>query len=322
MTQELQLEQQAKGNTSSFIGLFSLLFGVLILSFAPIFTRFSENEISPIAIAFNRTTIAVIALFSWELIQFSFISKFSNNTSPKIILKDWITLGFLTLLGTINLVIWAWSLTKTSVANSNLLHNTTPIFTTLGGWLFLGHRFNRIFILGMILALTGAITIAAKDFTINTDYLIGDSVAFLSAIFYGSTYLVKEKLRRKFSTQTILQWSCLFSSFLTLPILLIFEKQIFPISWQVWTAVIFLGILCQIVGQGLLIEALKKFSSGFVSLFMLLEPLITAIFAWLIFDEKLTPLNWISFFIVLGGIYLAKLGQGSQKESEKNTTAS
>ncbi|NEQ37847.1 MAG: DMT family transporter [Okeania sp. SIO3I5] len=313
MTQELQLKQQSNSNTSSFLGLFSLLFGVFVLSFAAIFTRLSENELGPIATAFNRFTIATIALFSWELIQSSFISKSANNTSPKITLKDWGTIGVLAFFGMINIVSWAWSLTHTSIANSNLLHNTTPIFTTLGAWLFLGYRFDKIFILGMILALTGAIAIGLKDFTIKTDYLIGDSVAFMSAIFYGINYLIREKLRSKFSTQTILQWFCLFSSLLTLPLALIFEKQIFPISWQVWTAVICLGILCQIIGHGLLTEALKTFSSGFVSLFMLLEPLITALFAWLIFAEKLTYLNWISFFIVLGGIYLAKLGQGTQK---------
>jgi drug/metabolite transporter (DMT)-like permease len=95
------------------------------------------------------------------------------------------------------------------------------------------------------------------------------------------------------------------------------ETQFFPTSWQTWLAVISLGVLCQIIGQGLLIHNLKQFSSGFVTLLMLIEPLLTALFAWVIFAEKLSPLNWIAFFLILIGIYLAKLSIGSVKLTEE-----
>ena len=63
------------------------------------------------------------------------------------------------------------------------------------------------------------------------------------------------------------------------------------------------------------IHTLKQFSAGFVSLFLLLEPILTAIFAWIIFSEKLNFLNWIAFTTVLVGIYFAKSGQGAQKST-------
>jgi drug/metabolite transporter (DMT)-like permease len=47
--------------------------------------------------------------------------------------------------------------------------------------------------------------------------------------------------------------------------------------------------------------------------FLLLDPVITAILAWIIFAERLTPLNWLAFSVVLAGIYLAKSSQGAEK---------
>jgi drug/metabolite transporter (DMT)-like permease len=45
----------------------------------------------------------------------------------------------------------------------------------------------------------------------------------------------------------------------------------------------------------------------------LVDPVITAILAWIIFSEELSPLNWLAFSVVLAGIYIAKPSQGAHK---------
>jgi drug/metabolite transporter (DMT)-like permease len=52
-------------------------------------------------------------------------------------------------------------------------------------------------------------------------------------------------------------------------------------------------------------------------MFLLLEPIITAILGWLIFDESLSPVNLLTFCVVLVGLYLAKSGQGVDKVDTK-----
>jgi drug/metabolite transporter (DMT)-like permease len=49
--------------------------------------------------------------------------------------------------------------------------------------------------------------------------------------------------------------------------------------------------------------------------FLLVDPVITAILAWIIFSEELSPLNWLAFSVVLAGIYIAKPSQVSDKVS-------
>ncbi|NES68650.1 MAG: DMT family transporter [Okeania sp. SIO2D1] len=304
---------QNKTHSQGFqLALPSLLIGVFILSFAAIFTRISENELGPAGTMFNRYLIAFTCLCLWDRIQSLGIGGLVKP-QENIGVKDWFGFILSSIVGTLTIFLWAWSLTQSSVANSNLLHNLTPIFTTLGGWLFLSQSFNPKFLLGMGLALVGAITIGWGDFQADTRSLFGDALALLSAVFYAANYLIRENLRSKFSATTILFWPCLFCGCFSLCLTLITENQIFPSTWQTWLAIIALGILCQLLGQWLLIHNLKHFSSSFVTLLMLLEPLLTAIFAWFIFSEPLTPLNWIAFFLVLAGIYLTKQSKGAEK---------
>jgi drug/metabolite transporter (DMT)-like permease len=44
-----------------------------------------------------------------------------------------------------------------------LLNNLTPVFTTLGGWLFLNKRFDQKFLVGMVIALCGALALGLED---------------------------------------------------------------------------------------------------------------------------------------------------------------
>jgi len=46
---------------------------------------------------------------------------------------------------------------------------------------------------------------------------------------------------------------------------------------------------------------------------LFVDPVITAILAWIIFSEELSPLNWLAFSVVLAGIYIAKPSQGAEK---------
>eukprot|EP00439_Symbiodinium_sp_Y106_P081711 s792_g20.t2 len=102
-----------------------------------------------------------------------------------------------------SLSIWAWSLTQTSVANSTLLHNMMPIFTTLGAWLFFRQTCSRKFLLGMAVAMAGVTVIGVEDFQVNRGHL-GDAAALLAALLSSVNILVVKQLRHHFEAPTIL----------------------------------------------------------------------------------------------------------------------
>ncbi len=283
-----------------------LLLGLALgaVSFAAIFIRWCSTELGAGAIVFNRLWLATVVLGLWEILKPR--EKSLNVASPGI---TWTDYGLLLLVGAVSsssVVLWALSLTETSVANSTVLRNLTPLFTTLGAWLWLRQRFDRRFLWGLALAVGGAIAIGVTDFQLAWEQLTGDLFALLSALCYGVNLLLVENLRDRLGASQILLWRCGFGCILLLPFVLLTEDHLFPQSLPVWGAAIGLAVLCQCFGQGLVVHSLKTFSSGFVAIFLLLEPIITAVFAWGFLGETLTITNAIAFCGVLGGIYLAK----------------
>jgi drug/metabolite transporter (DMT)-like permease len=290
-----------------------LLFIALIaLSLAAIFIRFSEMEISSNATVFNRLWIAMTIFGVGSGIKQIQLYRSKDLIPQAVNLENFSFLNNLKLLlimgvtSSIYITLWAWSLTQTSFANSIVLRSLTPVFTTFFGWLFLGQYFETTFLVGIAIALCGAIVIGITDFSYSTNNITGDVAALLAAIFYGVYLLSVEKLRTRFSSSTILLWRCFIGTVLTLPIVILSEQPIFPYSLSGWLAVISQAVVCQVLGQGLLAQSLNQLSSGFVATSLLLEPMITAFIAWVIFSEQLTFINCIAFCIVLLGVYLAK----------------
>jgi drug/metabolite transporter (DMT)-like permease len=315
MTDTLEAPPQQTDSLSTLILLILLLIGVFTLSLAAIFIKFSEHYIGPNATVFNRFWIATVILGLWRGVKgmSSRLSGDSPAQKQNYTIHDIVLLLVSATVTSISHIAWAWSLTQTNIANANLLHNLTPIFAALGGWLLLKHNFDRRFIIGLLLTVGGALAIGIQDLQIATEQLMGDALALLSAVFYASNFLVMEKLRDKFSATSLLLWSCFFRIFLTFPVAVLTEDQLFPSSVEEWLPVFCLALFCQVIGAGILTYSLKQFSSGFISLLLLLEPIITTILAWVIFAEHLSLFNLLAFFVVLAGIYVAKSGRGSDK---------
>lgn len=291
---------------SSFVLLFM---AIIAIGFAPIFMKLSEGEISPNGTIFNRLWISSLVFGVWN--GLSVINqRLSNNQqadeqNPYTIQ----ILGLLLLMGSFfagKQLLWAWSLTQTSVVNSTIiLHALIPLLTAVGGWILFGRRPDRQFFLGMSMAIAGATFIGIHDLWDSINKLQGDIFSVMSAILSAGYLLIMEQLLSKFATKTLLLWCSTIGTVLTMTVLVVTLDNFFPMSWKGWFSVISLALVCQVIGQGLIAYALNQLSSGVVAVTMLLDPILSGFFAWAILSEKLSILNGISCCIVLLGIYLA-----------------
>ncbi len=306
MTPKLVQIKQPLSGSSTGLPLLAMLLAIVALSLAAIFIKLSERELGPFATIFNRFWVAYLVLWVWHEWQQITVAADSVSEPLEYTRFDqlWLVAAALMFWGCIAL--WAWSLTQTTVANSTLLHNLTPLFTTLGGWLLLNQHFNRRFLLGLLVALMGAGALGMGDLQISASHLTGDIASLLSAVFSAANLMIIEKLRAKFSVNIILQWCCFWGAIWTLPVVLLAEDRVFPISASGWLAVIGLAVVCQVLGQGLQAYSLKRLSSGLVGVLLLLDPILAALVAWVLFAESLTLFKWAAFMVVLLGVYLAK----------------
>ncbi len=298
------------------VALICLIAALVSISLAAIFIKWSEQEISPYSTAFNRFWITTIVMLLWQKFSGTREAEMEQQPEPNSIYTGWVLLQ---LLGVgvflaADLMLWAWSLTQTSVANATVLANFTPLFTSLGGWLLWGKRFDRKFVIGMGIAICGSIALGINDLQLSPDKLTGDLCALLAALCFGIYLLLLEQLQTRLNAIAIMLGCSAIATVLTLPFVLIAGERLFPYSWQGWMAVICLAIICQIVGQGLLVYSLNRLSSGFVALFLMLDPVLAAIGAWVFFSEGLTLMNLLAFAVILVGIYLALTGDSAVKE--------
>ena len=319
MTHQLRLSEESERQSITFIDLTTLFLAILALSSAAIFIRLNEEHLGPNSTIFNRFWVGAIVLGVGQMITMH--RQPPAVTPPQPFTRQTLLLMLAmscTFAGT--LLTWSWSLTQTGVANSNLFHNVTPLFTTIGGWLFLRQRFNSRFLAGMILALAGAGLIALEDWQASGEHLIGDAAAIGSAVLSAANLMLVEHLRTRFSASTILLWCSAIGSVLTLPIVLLTGEPVFPNSGAGWLAVIAMSVVCQVIGQSLQAHNLKRFSAGFVAVFLLLDPILTAIFAWIMFAEQISIASGLAFGLVLFGIYLAKSSHGVAKDGRNDSS--
>ncbi|MDJ0843809.1 DMT family transporter [Crocosphaera sp.] len=300
---KLASQNNSRVNLISFL---TLVIALISISFAPIFIRISEVELGANGTVFNRLFIFFVVFGLAQTIrQRCYPSETISIESP-LTTKNWLLLLLVGIVSITSLGLWAISLEYTSVANCMLLNNMTPIFTSIGAWLCFRKHFDTKFILGMILAVSGAIFLGLEDLQGMNGHLIGDLYALLSAVFLGIYFLIVEQLRSRFSATTILLWRCGIGSILLVPFVLLTEGKLFPTTWQTWLAVIGLGLISEGLGQRLLANSLDKFSSSFITMFLLLEPIVSAMLAWFIFAESLNSITGLGFVIILTGIYLAQ----------------
>ncbi|HTL90082.1 MAG TPA: DMT family transporter, partial [Leptolyngbya sp.] len=180
-----------------------------------------------------------------------------------------------------------------------------PLFTTLGGWLFLGQRFSAQFWIGLVVALTGAIVLGSGDLRLADEVIWGDIAALGAAVIIAIEMLIVEQLRTRLATTIITMSECAIAALLILPTVLWSGSSILPPSWSSGLAVIAAAVVTQVIGHGLLTYSLKQFSAGLTSVVLLAAPVIAALLAIVCFGQTIQMWSAIAFLIVLVGIYYA-----------------
>lgn len=323
-----------------------LIGGILALSSTAIFIKVSIREISSEATVFNRMLFSTLIFTGWygrKLFQSSSNDQDQESTSEALesgstddieetplalgLSRDtWVLIGLVLAMSFTQLtarLVWTWSLDYTTAANGTMLANMPPLFTALGGWLFLGQRFDRRFLTGLAIAMLGAVVLALGDWLypdeslFGTMAIVGDAAALLSSAFYAAGFLVIEKLRQYLSTSKILVWRCVCGLVMVTPLVLLVDDVIFPVSVTGWLAILGLAFISEVIGHGSVVYVLKHFSSAFVTMAFLMEPLPVAIYGWFVLGEFISVSSGIGFILITIGIYLAKTGTGSDSQDKE-----
>ena len=274
-----------------------LFAGATFIALSPIFVRLAD--VGPSASAFWRVALAAPLL--WPLARLSAQPRATRTGWPLLLVAGVAFAG--------DLGFWHWSIRYTSVANSTLLANLASIFVTAAMWLFWRQRPSATFLVGLAAALAGVALLVHTSMTFSGTALLGDALGVITAVFYAGYILAVKELRdRGAQTLELMAVTTTVTALLLLPVALASDGPFLPQSLHGWLTLVALAWISHCAGQGLIAYSLAHLPAAFSSVSLLFQPVMAALFGWLLLGEALVPLQMIGAAVVLAGIYLARRG--------------
>jgi drug/metabolite transporter (DMT)-like permease len=281
----------------------ALVTGAFIIGFSGIMVRLSP--VGPGATGFYRVGIAmpVFLLAMW-------LEPPARRVRRPRVYPPWTILLPGAFFG-VDTACWHWSIQFTTVGNATLLANLAPIFVAFIAWRFFRERMNAAFVSGLVLGLLGVTLLMGLSMQLSTRHLLGDALAVFTAFWYAGYQLSMSRLRRQYSTVTLMAWNCVVAAGV-LFLAAFAGRESFTWShvglWRGVLPLLTLSLVCHSCGQGLIVYGLRKLPVSFSSVSLLVQPVVAAAAAWVWLGEALSAWQLLGIAVVLCGIYLARLG--------------
>lgn len=263
----------------------ALLGGNIALAIGPWFVRLADT--GPVAAGFWRLFLAL---------PFMVLLARANRqplTGMPVKTLALVALGAVTFA--LDLASWHIGIGMTRLGNATLFGNAGSIVLLF--WGFIVHRVapGRVEWLAIVFALAGAAILMGRSLDISDATLIGDLFSVAAGLLYAVYLLTLQGARDKFGSWSLLVWVSIFGAPVLLAIALWLGEPVWP---QAWGPVVGLFVLSQLVGQGLMVYSLKYFPPLVVGLALLTQPVVAAIYGWLVFGEVLSGLDIAGMVLV------------------------
>jgi drug/metabolite transporter (DMT)-like permease len=213
---------------------------------------------------------------------------------------------------------WIESLRLTSVASSVVLVTTSPIFASAFAWLALGEKLTRRTAVAMLICFAGSFIIGRGDFGLGAESLRGDVYALIGAAMAGAYFTTGRVLRRDIGhiEYAFLTYSAAAVILLAWAFGRGYAMSGFEPVNYFWFLLLAAGP--QVFGHTSLNWALKYLPTSRVTVFVLGEPIGSALLAWLFFNEVPGYGVLAGGALILYGVYIALSEKRSRGQRDRN----
>ncbi len=204
-----------------------------------------------------------------------------------------------------DLASWHIGIELTRLANATLFGNSGSLILMVWGLVAARAMPRRAETMAVVAACCGAAILMGRSLEISTETLAGDLFCLLAGLFYAFYLLPAQRARVALGQWTVLALACVAGAPVMLAIALAMGEPVLP-GAAGWTPVVLLAISSQVIGQGLLVFALRHFPPLVIGLGLLTQPAIAAAIGWQVFGELLVPLDFLGMALVGGALVLAR----------------
>ncbi|MDE1467135.1 DMT family transporter [Aurantiacibacter sp. D1-12] len=198
---------------------------------------------------------------------------------------------------------WHIGIGDTRLANAVLFGNSGSIILMLWAFIALRRLPHGREWPAILAATTGAAILLGRSLEISQTNLVGDLFCLLAGLLYAGYLLILQDARKELGSWSLLTLAGLASAPVLLGTALVLDEPVWPTDW---TPLIVLAFSSQLVGQGLLVYALRHFPPLVIGIALLTQPAVAAVVGWFVFDEVLVPLDFVGIALVGSALALAK----------------
>jgi drug/metabolite transporter (DMT)-like permease len=292
------------------------LTGVVLWSFTAIFIGYLGRayQLPAMVLAFWRDAFVGLALAAAFAIF-----------APRLLNPGRSHLRFLTLYGlalAIFNALWTVSVMLNGAAISTVLVYSSAGITALVGWRFLGEKLNAPKLGAVAFSLAGMIFVSGAYDPAAWRLNFWGVVTGLVSGFGFATYSL---MGRTAARRGLPPWTTLLYVFSIAAVFLLLYNLIprqlpgadgptglffLGEAWQGWLVLFVLAVGPTIGGYGLYTVSLAYLPASVANLLATLEPVLTAILAYLLLGERLTPLQLLGGALIFGGVLLLRKAEG------------
>jgi drug/metabolite transporter (DMT)-like permease len=271
----------------------ALFGGNVALAIGPWFVRIADT--GPVAAGFWRLFLALPFMVLLARANGQRLSGMGAKTLALV------ALGAVTFA--LDLASWHIGIGMTRLGNATLFGNAGSIVLLFWGFLVARTLPGRLEWLAIIFALGGAAILMGRSLEISNETLIGDLFSVAAGLLYAVYLLTLQGARGASGSWSLLVWVSIFGAPVLLVIALALGEPVWPSDWG---PIVGLFVLSQLVGQGLMVFALKYFPPLVVGLALLTQPVVASLYGWLAFGEVLSGLDIAGMVLVGAALAVAR----------------
>ncbi|OYU36585.1 DMT family transporter [Novosphingobium sp. PASSN1] len=280
----------------------ALLGGNFALALGPWFVRLADS--GPVSAGFWRLFLPLPILALLALRQ----RGPAGRAKPG--LKAWVLIATAGVLFALDLASWHIGIAYTRLGNASLFGNSGSLILMVWG-LVAARRLPRLVELAAIgAAVGGAAILLGRSLEIDHATLVGDLFCILAGVFYFFYIMLLQGSRGQFESWGLLFTSTLASAPVMLAIAIWLGEPVWP---HVWWPLIALAFCSQVIGQGLIVFALRHFSALIIGVVLLTQPAVSILLGWLAFGETMGPLDALGMALIAAALLLGRLSESAKR---------
>ncbi|WP_435368630.1 DMT family transporter [Sphingomonas faeni] len=273
----------------------ALVVANVALAFGPWFVR--ATEVGPVAAGFWRLMLAMPFLIALAVQQGARPTRLSRGV--------WIGLIVGGVCFAADLGSWHLGIRRTTLANATLFGNAATLIFPIYGFLVARTWPTRTQGWALVLAAAGATLLLGRSYQLDAKNLVGDLFCILAGLLYTVYFILMARARATLAPLSALTLSTLAGIVPLLVFALAMGERVMPSHWG---PLIGLALCSQVLGQGLMIYALGRFSPLVIGIALLIQPVVAGVVGWLVYGERLGAADLAGVVMVAVALVLVRRG--------------